>query len=107
MIVFCLLFKLIQCLILIGIRSILYIYINILICHTSILGNGIGVKIVGGVTKYFGRSGLYDKVNKCVVTCGAFVTQVFQHSNPYSMNEICEGKLLSINFDPKGKLVGY
>lgn len=55
------------------------------------IGNGIGVKIVGGVTKDFGRNGLYDKVNKCVVNCGAFVTQVFQHNNPYSMDEIHQG----------------
>lgn len=36
-------------------------------------------------------SNLYDKVNRCIVTSGAFVTEVFQNSNVYFMGELQEG----------------
>lgn len=35
---------------------------------------------------------LYDKVNRCIVTSGAFVAEVFQDSNVYFMDEMHEGK---------------
>lgn len=35
---------------------------------------------------------LYDKVNRCIITSGAFVTEVFQSSNVYLMDELHEGK---------------
>lgn len=37
-------------------------------------------------------SSLYDKVNRCIVSMGAFVTEVFQTSNVYFMGELHEGK---------------
>lgn len=52
------------------------------------LGNGIGVKIVGGQA----MPNLYDKVNRCIVTSGAFVTEVFQNSSVYFKGELHEGK---------------
>ena len=41
---------------------------------------------------------LYDQVNKCIVTSGAFVTEVFQSSRVYFLNEMHEGKLKLILF---------
>lgn len=55
---------------------------------TKTSGNGIGMKIIGGQP----IPSLYDKVNRCIVTSGAFVTEVFQNSNVFFMDEIHEGK---------------
>lgn len=51
------------------------------------LGHGIGVRITGGQS----MPSLYDKVNRCIVTSGAFVTEVFQNSNVHFMGEMQEG----------------
>lgn len=42
------------------------------------------------------RNSLYDKVNKCIITSGAFVTEVFQDSNVYFMGELHEGKFYHV-----------
>lgn len=35
---------------------------------------------------------LYDQVNKCIVSSGAFVTEVFQSSRVHFLDEMHEGK---------------
>lgn len=41
---------------------------------------------------------LYDKVNRCIITSGAFVTEVFQTSNVYLMGELRVGKFRSYKY---------
>ena len=82
----------------------------------DLLGNGIGISILGGqpMPRYvyiYGFEQLdsdnklliisnyspYDSVNKCIVTSGAFVEEVFQNSNVYLMREMQRGKCVDIS----------
>lgn len=45
---------------------------------------------------------LYDKVNRCTINSGAFVSAVFQSGSAHFANELSEGKLsgrIKSNFD--------